>query len=106
MKIFRFFFRIHDMMEALISLISCISRILLNEVQQPKRLAVRRNSICNFNHNSLLTFSRVVYFRSFDVNNDRIITRDDLEACLPSTVESQQLIQQLLRQWDVVSFFF
>ncbi|CAF1247714.1 unnamed protein product [Rotaria magnacalcarata] len=42
-----------------------------------------------------------LYFQSFDVNNDLIITRDDLEACLPPTVESRQLIQQLLRQWDM-----
>ncbi|CAF2407465.1 unnamed protein product [Rotaria sp. Silwood2] len=43
----------------------------------------------------------ILYFQSFDVNNDQIITRDDLEACLPPTVESRQLIQQLLRQWDM-----
>ncbi len=45
-----------------------------------------------------------MYFESLDINNDRIITRDDLEACLPRTVESQQLIQQLLRKWDMVNF--
>ena len=44
----------------------------------------------------------LVYFNSFDVNKDRVITRDDLQACLPNTVESQQQIQQLLRQWDMV----
>ncbi|CAF0744830.1 unnamed protein product [Rotaria sp. Silwood1] len=43
----------------------------------------------------------ILYFQSFDVNNDEIITRDDLEVCLPPTVESRQLIQQLLRQWDM-----
>lgn len=50
----------------------------------------------------LYYFILLVYFASLDENNDRIITRDDLEACLPRTVESQQLIQQLLRQWDMV----
>jgi hypothetical protein len=45
----------------------------------------------------------LVYFESLDVNNDHVITREDLEACLPPTVESQQLIQQLLRQWDIVN---
>lgn len=45
----------------------------------------------------------LVYFASLDVNHDKVITRDDLEACLPPTVESQQLIQQLLRQWDMVN---
>ena len=44
----------------------------------------------------------LVYFESLDVNRDRIITRDDLEQCLPATVESQQLIPQLLKQWDIV----
>ena len=48
----------------------------------------------------------LVYFDSFDVNGDHIITRDDLEKCLPPTVESQELIQQLLRQWDVVRHKF
>ncbi|CAF1651637.1 unnamed protein product [Adineta ricciae] len=43
----------------------------------------------------------VLYFESLDVNNDGIISREDLEACLPHTVESQQLIQKLLRQWDL-----
>ncbi|CAF1052404.1 unnamed protein product [Adineta steineri] len=42
-----------------------------------------------------------VYFESLDVNRDRIITREDLQECLPPTVESQQLIQQLLKQWDM-----
>lgn len=43
-----------------------------------------------------------MYFESFDTNQDRVITRDDLEACLPRTVESHQVIQQLLQQWDMV----
>ncbi|CAF1252286.1 unnamed protein product [Rotaria sordida] len=43
----------------------------------------------------------ILYFQSFDVDNDQKITRDDLEVCLPPTVESRQLIQQLLRQWDM-----
>ncbi|CAF0957494.1 unnamed protein product [Adineta steineri] len=42
-----------------------------------------------------------LYFESLDVNRDRIITREDLQECLPPTVESQQLIQQLLKQWDM-----
>ena len=46
----------------------------------------------------------IVYFASLDVNNDNIITRDDLEKCLPNTVESRELSQQLLRQWDMVNF--
>ncbi len=46
-----------------------------------------------------------MYFQSLDVDNNHVITRDDLEACLPPTVESQQLIQQLLRQWDMVNLF-
>lgn len=45
----------------------------------------------------------LVYFNSYDVNGDEVITRDDLEKCLPPTVESQGLIQQLLRQWDMVT---
>ena len=48
-------------------------------------------------------FVSLVYFESLDVNNDGIISREDLEACLPHTVESQQIIQQLLRQWDMVN---
>jgi Ca2+-binding EF-hand superfamily protein len=47
----------------------------------------------------------VVYFESLDADKNGIISRDDLEACLPHTVESQQLIQQLLRQWDMVKSF-
>ena len=46
--------------------------------------------------------SLLVYFDSYDINGDQIITRDDLEKCLPPTVESHELIQQLLQQWDVV----
>ena len=38
-----------------------------------------------------------------DVNHDNVITRDDLEECLPAGVESQQLIQHLLKQWDMVT---
>lgn len=37
------------------------------------------------------------------MNGDQVITRDDLEKCLPPTVESHELIQQLLQQWDMVT---
>lgn len=47
----------------------------------------------------------LVFFYSFDVNGDGLVTADDLEACLPSTVESRQLVQELMRQWDKVILF-
>ena len=53
----------------------------------------------------IIIFTLLVYFQSLDMDNDHLITRTDLEACLPPTVESQQLIQQLLRQWDMVNLF-
>jgi len=71
-------------------------------VHQIKKFSVNKKRNSNF---YIFLFILLVYFDSFDVNNDHIITRDDLEICLPATVESQQLIQQLLRQWDVVNIF-
>jgi hypothetical protein len=72
-------------------------------VQQVKKFFVNRNQI---SYLFIYIYNiHLVYFESLDVNNDRIITRDDLEACLPPTVESQHLIQQLLRQWDMVIYF-
>lgn len=70
-------------------------------VQQIKKFLVRKNKFQNYLYLNIL----LVYFESLDINKDRFITREDLEQCLPPTVESQELIQQLLRQWDMVNIF-
>ncbi|UJR33124.1 hypothetical protein I4U23_020581 [Adineta vaga] len=80
----------------------CLQKFLLQPMVYDESTAERLYRLFDIQSRRGSAHDKIrLYFESLDVDNNGLIDREDLEKCLPHTVESQQLIQQLLKQWDM-----